>query len=62
YVSTDDQNWGNPVSTGVFPRTSDKQEVAFDARHARYVRMVALSEIAGHAWTSAAEIEVMELR
>jgi endo-alpha-N-acetylgalactosaminidase len=50
------------VATGVFPRTSDKQEVAFDARHARYVRLVALSEVAGHAWTSAAEIEVMELR
>jgi hypothetical protein len=62
YVSTDDQNWGNPVSTGEFPRTPEKQEVAFDARHARYVRLVALSEVAGHAWTSAAEIEVMELR
>jgi len=61
YVSTDDQNWGNPVATGVFPRTHDKQEVAFDARYARYVRLVALSEVRGHAWTSAAEIEVMEL-
>jgi endo-alpha-N-acetylgalactosaminidase len=61
YVSTDDQNWGNPVATGIFPRISDKQEVAFDARHARYVRLVALSEVAGNAWTSAAEIEVMEL-
>jgi hypothetical protein len=62
YVSTDDHNWGNPVSAGVFPRTHDKQEVAFDARHARYVRLVALSEVAGRAWISAAEIEVMELR
>ena len=61
YVSTDDHNWGNPVATGVFPSTRDKQEVSFNARLARYVRLVALSEVAGHAWTSAAEIEVMEL-
>jgi PKD repeat protein len=60
YASTDDQKWGNPVAAGVFPRTSYKQEVAFDARHARYVRLVALSEVAGNIWTSAAEIEVME--
>ncbi|RPI54133.1 MAG: hypothetical protein EHM49_03540, partial [Deltaproteobacteria bacterium] len=32
YVSTDDQNWGNPVAAGVFPCSTDKQEVAFDAR------------------------------
>ena len=62
YVSTDDQNWGNPVATGVFPRTRDKQEVAFDAKLARYVRLVALSEVAGNAWTSAAELVVMELQ
>jgi endo-alpha-N-acetylgalactosaminidase len=61
YVSTNYRRWGNPVATGVFPSTSDKQEVAFDARYARYVRLVALSEVAGKAWTTVAEIEVMEL-
>jgi hypothetical protein len=61
YASTDDQNWGNPVAAGVFPRTIYKQEVAFGERYARYVRLVALSEVAGKAWTSAAEIEVMGL-
>jgi hypothetical protein len=60
YVSTDGYSWGNPVATGVFPHTSQKQEVAFDARVALYVRLVALSEAAGQAWTSAAEIDVME--
>jgi PKD repeat protein len=60
YVSVDGENWGSPVASGIFPRTRTKQEVVFYPKYARYVGLVALSEIKGHPWTSAAEIEVME--
>jgi hypothetical protein len=60
YVSTDDQNWGNPVATGIFPRTHDKQEIVFSAKNARYIRLVVLSEVDGYAWTSVAEIGLSE--
>ena len=60
YVSADSENWGSPVASGIFPRTRAKQEVVFYPKYARYVKLVALSEVNGHPWTSAAEIEVME--
>jgi hypothetical protein len=60
YVSTDDKNWGSPVASGIFPRTRTKQEVVFYPKYARYVGLVAFSEVNGYPWTSVAEIEVME--
>jgi hypothetical protein len=60
YVRTDGENWGSPVASGIFPRTREKQEVVFYPKYARYVKLVAFSEVEGRPWTSAAEIEVME--
>jgi PKD repeat protein len=60
YVSVDSENWGSPVASGIFPYTKTKQEVVFYPKYVRYVKLVALSEINGYPWTSAAEIEVME--
>jgi PKD repeat protein len=60
YVSVDSENWGSPVASGIFPSTEAKQEVVFYPKYARYVGLVALSEVNGYPWTSAAEIEVME--
>ena len=60
YVSVDSENWGSPIESGIFPYTRAKQEVVFYPKYARYVKLVALSEVNGYPWTSAAEIEVLE--
>ncbi len=60
YLSADARDWGTPVSVGRFPDTASLQTVVFDPPHAaRYLRLVAKSEVAGNAWTSAAELDVI---
>ncbi len=59
YLSTDGQNWGTPVATGQLKKTTALQLIPLDAPvTARYLKFVALSEINGKAWTSAAEISI----
>ncbi len=60
YVSPDGKNWGTPASSGHFPDSADRRRVLFKDRiTARYVRLVARSEVAGNAWTSIAELDVI---
>ena len=63
YVSNDGKNWGNPVSKGSFDslaRAKMEQRILFNEPvKARYFRLVALSEINGGPWASAAEIGVI---
>jgi O-glycosyl hydrolase len=59
YVSTSPSNWGSAVATGTFANSSSEKEVTFTAKTGQYVRLVALSEVNGNAWTSAAEINVL---
>ena len=60
YVSVDGQEWGVPVAAGTFRRTHDKQDVIFNVKKGRYVRLVALSEVDGHPCLSMAELSVEE--
>ena len=59
YVSTDGQNWGTPAAKGEFKNTTAMQVAKFTtAKQGRYLKFVALSEINGNKWTSAAEIGI----
>ena len=59
YFSDDPENWGEVDATGVFENTSAPQKVTFQSPLVgRYLRLVALSEVNGNAWASAAEFEV----
>jgi len=63
YVSSDGVNWGTPVASGTFSYGAVKvppaMQVNFTPVTGQYIRLRALSEINGHPWTSAAEINVL---
>ena len=59
YVSTDKTNWGTAVATGTFNADTSAQRVMFTRKTGRYVRLVALSEVGGNAWTSVAELRMV---
>jgi len=59
YVSTDGKDFGKPVAKGAFENNKEKKTVLFDAVNAGYIKLRALSEVNGEAWTSAAEISVV---
>ncbi len=58
FVSVDGSTWGTPVSDATFPANTSQKIASFSPATGRYVRLVALSEINGNPWTSAAEINV----
>ncbi len=59
YLSTDGKTWGQPVATGEFVNTTSLQVAKLKTPTvARYLKLVAKSEINGKAWTSAAEIGI----
>jgi photosystem II stability/assembly factor-like uncharacterized protein len=56
YISENSQEWGEAVSTGQFVNTAAPQTINFDEPLiGRYFRLVALSEVNGNPWASAAE-------
>lgn len=59
FVSADGASWGTAVATGTFSGTSGEKAITFAAKNGRYVRLRALSEVNGQAWTTAAEINVL---
>ncbi len=60
YVSEDEFNWGEAVSTGSWENTSSPQSIDFpDGIIGRYFRLMALSEINGNEWASAAEFTMV---
>jgi hypothetical protein len=59
YVSADGSDWGAPVASGVFANDTTEKEIYFAATVGKFVRLVALSEVNGNPWTSAAEINVL---
>ena len=59
YVSDDGKEFGQPVKKGTLPEGKDKHTVNFDPKKARFIKLRALSEVNGEAWTSAAEIGVV---
>jgi len=62
YLSTDGKTWGSPAATGEFIKTTAMQVATLaHTTTARYIKFVALSEVNGKAWTSAAEIGIQAL-
>jgi hypothetical protein len=59
YVSKDGITWGETVATGTFAGDTTEKEVTFTGKIGRYVRFVALSEVNGNLWTSAAEMNIL---
>lgn len=62
YVSDDKSNWGTAVATGTWENSAAPKIIKFTASPGRYLRLRALSEVNGNAWTSAAEIKVVGCR
>src|SRR5215470_12045355 len=58
YVSPDGTTWGPAVAAGTLTADTSEKTVRFPAKPGRYVRLVAVSEIHGNPWTSAAELNV----
>ncbi|MGY0234674.1 endo-alpha-N-acetylgalactosaminidase family protein [Longispora urticae] len=58
YVSTDGTTWGTAVKTGTFANNTTEQTANFPAKTGRYVRLRALSEVGGNAWTAVAELNI----
>lgn len=60
YVSKDRITWGEAVATGTFAGDTTEKEVTFTGKSGSYVRFVALTEVNGNPWTSAAEINILD--
>ncbi|MBO4606985.1 MAG: discoidin domain-containing protein [Prevotella sp.] len=59
YLSTDGKTWGTPAAKGEFKNTTAMQVAKLNSPvEARYFKFVALSEINGNKWTSAAEVGI----
>ena len=61
YVSADGKDFGEPVKKGSFENTKERKTATFEPKAAAYIKLVALSEVNGEAWTSAAEIGIVRL-
>ena len=60
YVSSDGQDFGQPVAKGELENSKSLKTVTFEPKACRFVKLKAISEINGAAWTSAAEIGVVQ--
>jgi phospholipase C len=59
YVSNDGVDFGQPVQKGSFENSKARKTVTFEPMQCQYIKLKALSEVNGEAWTSAAEIGVI---
>lgn len=59
YISDDGVEWGSPVKKDAFVNTAAPQAITLDDNaKGRYIRLVALSEVNGGPWASAAEFSI----
>ena len=59
YLSNDKNSWGSPVVSGEFKNTTALQTAKLGtAQTARYLKLIAKSEINGNAWSSCAELGI----
>ncbi len=59
YASLSLENWNAPIAKGTWPDSADKQTVTLNhAVTARYLRVVAKSEVHANAFASAAEFDI----
>ncbi len=60
YTSEDGSAWGAPAAKGAFSGGVESARVEFpEIRSARFIRLVALSEVNGNAWSAVAELDVL---
>jgi len=59
FTSNDGQDFGQPVAKGEFEDGKNLKTISFHPTACRFIKLKALSEINGGAWTSAAEIGVV---
>ena len=59
YLSADGKEFGEPVKQGTFEEGKEKKTITFEPKPCRFIKLKALSEVNGQAWTSAAEIGVV---
>ena len=60
YISEDTLNWGLPVSIGELENTAAPQTIVLETPAiGRYFRLIALSEVNGGPWSSAAEFSLV---
>jgi PKD repeat protein len=59
YVSMDGVNWGTPVATGTFANDSSLKEISFAETQGHYIRLRALSSLAGSPFASVAELNLI---
>ncbi len=63
YVSQDGKNWGEPVAKAQGKDSDHLLTVRFsEKRTGRYLRIRAISEVQGRAWSSIAEIDVLAVK
>lgn len=60
YAGNDAENLGQPVAKGSFDEGQELKTVTFAPVTCRYIKLKAISEANGEAWTSAAEIGVVQ--
>ena len=60
FASNDGDDFGQPVAKGAFENGKELKTVTFAPRACRFIKLKALSEVNGEAWTSAAEIGVVQ--
>ncbi|MBO7591401.1 MAG: discoidin domain-containing protein [Prevotella sp.] len=59
YLSNDKNLWGSPVASGEFKNTTALQTAKLNTpQTARYLKLIAKSEINGNAWSSCAELGI----
>jgi len=59
YVSSDNTDWGEPISVGVFDNSFAPSTIEFNEPiQGRYFKLLCLSEVNGNIWASAAELSV----
>jgi hypothetical protein len=60
YVSSDGSNWGQAVATGTWSNDAKEKKVRLEQlREARFVKLVAVREVNGQPFASAAEVDVL---
>jgi len=59
YVSNSTTNWGTAVDMNTWDNDKTLKTASFPVTQGRYVRLRALTEVNGNAWTSAAEINII---
>jgi hypothetical protein len=60
YVSQDGVSWGTAVATGTFANNASEKQTLFSSKTGQYVRLRALTEVNGQAWSAMAELNVLQ--